>query len=82
MSDLFFHVTICSFTTKPTSIGLNVGLDVISRDDKPEGGRNDPERNDKLFGVPNVTLFPLLRSAFLKGLKYGSESYTALLSDV
>lgn len=71
-----------SFTTQPTSVGLNVGLDVISRDSKPEGARDDPEQNDKLFGVPNVTLFPLLRSAFLKGLKYGSDSYTALLSHV
>lgn len=71
-----------SFTTQPTSIGLNVGLDVISQDSKPEGARDDPGQNDKLLGVPNVTLFPLLRSAFLKGLKYGSDSYTALLSHV
>jgi protein downstream neighbor of Son len=74
---------MCSFLTQPTSIGLNVGLDVICLDSDPEGTRDDALQKDKhLFGVQNVTLFPHLRSASLKGLKYGNDSYTASLSPI
>ncbi|XP_017244417.1 uncharacterized protein LOC108216227 [Daucus carota subsp. sativus] len=72
-----------SFSTQPTSTGLNVGLEAVL-------GKYNTEVTDKdglqetsfSFGVPHAVISPLLSSAFLKGLKYCNDSYTASLSPV
>ncbi|XP_074370732.1 uncharacterized protein LOC141711919 [Apium graveolens] len=63
-----------SFTTQPTSTGLNVGLEAVS-------GKHNTETSFS-FGVPHAIISPQLDSAFLKGLIYGADSYTASLSPV
>ncbi|KAL3642771.1 hypothetical protein CASFOL_013586 [Castilleja foliolosa] len=71
-----------SFSTEATSIGLNVGLDIIAKDqsDQPEKADEQLLENDHTFGIPNTTLSLQRHSAFLKGLKYGDCSYEAFLS--
>ncbi|KAL6507801.1 hypothetical protein OROGR_023996 [Orobanche gracilis] len=74
-----------SFSTESTSVGLNVGLDILANDQSSQLAKAADEllqENGHPFGIPNTT--PSLRrhSAFLKGLKYGECSYTALLSSV
>ncbi|KAL6521213.1 hypothetical protein OROGR_017782 [Orobanche gracilis] len=74
-----------SFSTVSASAGLNVGLDILANDQSSQLANAADEllhENDHPFGIPNTT--PSLRrhSAFLKGLKYGECSYTALLSSV
>ncbi|KAL3628163.1 hypothetical protein CASFOL_027209 [Castilleja foliolosa] len=68
-----------SFSTEPTAIGLNVGLDIIAKDQSRQADEQLPE-NDNPFGIPNTTLSLQRHSAFLKGLKYGDCSYEAFLS--
>ncbi|KAK1404629.1 Protein downstream neighbor of Son [Heracleum sosnowskyi] len=63
-----------SFSTQPTSTGLNVGLEAVS-------GKHNIESSFS-FGVPHAIVSPLLDSAFLKGLNYCNDSYTASLSPV
>ncbi|GFP94930.1 hypothetical protein PHJA_001637400 [Phtheirospermum japonicum] len=71
-----------SFSTESTSIGLNVGLDIIAKDQssQPEKADEQLPENDNPFGIPNTTLSLQRQSAFLKGLKYGDCSYEAFLS--
>lgn len=74
-----------SFVTDPTSIGLNVGLDIVSQESKNaqatavEGLQGN---NNNCFGIPNAVCSSHLLSASLKGLKYSDGSYTASLSPV
>ncbi|PIN20246.1 hypothetical protein CDL12_07067 [Handroanthus impetiginosus] len=71
-----------SFVTESTSIGLNVGLDIAS-EQPPLINADEPlQKINHSFGIPNTTLSLQRRSAFLKGLKYGGDSYTAFLSSV
>ncbi|XP_071908560.1 uncharacterized protein [Coffea arabica] len=72
-----------SFVTEPTSVGLNVGLDTIGQDSHPQATTYEALPKDIWnFGIQNTSFSPHLRSAFLKGLKYNSGSYTASLSRV
>lgn len=74
---------IYSFTTEPTSIGLNVGLDNIGQDSHPQATTGEAlQKVNRNFGIQNTSFSPYLRFAFLKGLKYDSGSYTASLSNV
>ncbi|KAK6145727.1 hypothetical protein DH2020_022547 [Rehmannia glutinosa] len=73
-----------SFATESTSIGLNVGLDIIAKDQSSQLAKADKQlqESDRPFGIPNTTLSLQRSSAFVKGLKYGDCSYTAFLSPV
>ncbi|KAK9079243.1 hypothetical protein SSX86_000913 [Deinandra increscens subsp. villosa] len=72
-----------SFVTEPMSIGLNVGVDTVSHKfepkDTPVEGLHDPSCP---FGVRNTVVSHHLSRAFLKGLKFSDDSYTASLSPV
>lgn len=63
-----------SFSTQPTSTGLNVGLEAVSEKHNTETSFS--------FGVPHAIISPLLDSAFLKGLNYCNDLYRASLSPV
>lgn len=70
-----------SFVTEPASIGLNVSLDNVCQKSVPEAKAGEVfDKNKCVFGIPNTTISPQLRSAYLKGLKYCNGSYTASLS--
>ncbi|CAA0818777.1 Unknown protein [Striga hermonthica] len=73
-----------SFSTEPTSTGLNVGLDVITKDQSSHlaTANEQLQENASSFSIPNTTLSLQRHSAFLKGLKYGDGSYTAFLSPI
>ncbi|KAH6806192.1 hypothetical protein C2S51_031023 [Perilla frutescens var. frutescens] len=70
-----------SFVTESSSIGLNVGLDMVTNQASQQAEADVPE-NDDSFGIRNTTLSLQRHSAFLKGLKYGDASYTAFLSPI
>ncbi|KAK1429302.1 hypothetical protein QVD17_11508 [Tagetes erecta] len=69
-----------SFVTEPMSVGLNIGLDMVSLKSEPIDtlveGLHDP------FGVKNTVVSHHLSRGFLKGLKYSDDSYTVSLSPV
>lgn len=70
-----------SFMTEPTSIGLNVGLDIIGQDSHPQATTCEALPKEIWnFGIHNTSFSAHLRSAFLKGLKYNNGSYTVSLS--
>lgn len=71
-----------SFVTEPSSIGLNVGSGAASSDCIDAEASSNDESNKTIFcfGVPNTTVSSHLQSAFLKGLKYDGNTYTAFLS--
>ncbi|KAK6131621.1 hypothetical protein DH2020_034635 [Rehmannia glutinosa] len=71
-----------SFVTESTSIGLNVGLDIIAKDQSFQLAEAEKQASGHSFGIPNTTLSLQRSSAFVKGLKYGDCSYTAFLSPV
>ncbi|XP_076953734.1 uncharacterized protein LOC143627903 [Bidens hawaiensis] len=65
-----------SFVTEPISVGLNVGLDVVSY--KLEG----LQELSCPFGVKDTVVSHHLSRGFLKGLKYCNDSYAVSLSPV
>ncbi|GER41831.1 protein downstream neighbor of Son [Striga asiatica] len=73
-----------SFSTEPTSTGLNIGLDVITKDQSSHlaTAHEQLQESESSFSIPNTTLSLQRHSAFLKGLKYGDGSYTAFLSPI
>lgn len=73
-----------SFVTEPASIGLNVGSRAASSDciDAEASSNDESKKTIFCFGVPNTTVSSHLQSAFLKGLKYDGNTYTALLSPI
>ncbi|KAL1549247.1 protein downstream neighbor of Son-like [Salvia divinorum] len=72
-----------SFVTESTSIALNVGLDTVTNQPPQQAkAGKQMEENEFSFGIPNTTLSLQRHSAFLKGLKYGDTSYTALVSPI
>ncbi|XP_059668609.1 uncharacterized protein LOC132313713 [Cornus florida] len=73
-----------SFVTEPTSIGLNVGLEIVRQKSDPRATAVEglQESSHAAFGIRNAIYYPQLLSAFLKGLKYCNGSYTASLSPV
>lgn len=72
-----------SFVIEPMSIGLNVGLDVVSHKSDPkatlDGGLHEQSCP---FGVRNTVVSSHLSRGFLKSLKYSDDSYTASLLPV
>lgn len=64
------------------SIGLNIGSNVDGESCDLQASAKDDgvEKSMFCFRVPNTTLSSHLQSAFLKGLKYEGNSYTAFLS--
>lgn len=61
---------------EPISVGLNVGLDVVSY--KLDGSQ-EPSCP---FGVKDTVVSHHLSRGFLKGLKYCNDSYAVSLSPV
>uniref|UniRef100_A0A5B6YNA1 Protein downstream neighbor of Son n=1 Tax=Davidia involucrata TaxID=16924 RepID=A0A5B6YNA1_DAVIN len=72
-----------SFGTEHASIGLNAGLEIITQKSNPQATTVEGlQEISHAFGIRNTILSPHLRSAFLKGLKYCNDSYTASISPV
>ncbi|KAA8518426.1 hypothetical protein F0562_015900 [Nyssa sinensis] len=72
-----------SFVTEPASIGLNAALEIISQKSNPQAKEVEGlQESCHVFGIRNTILSPHLHSAFLKGLKYCNDSYTASPSPV
>ncbi|XP_057467426.1 uncharacterized protein LOC130756823 isoform X1 [Actinidia eriantha] len=72
-----------SFVTESTSIGLNAGLETICQNSNPQPAPVEGlQENSSAFGIPNTIVSTKLCSAFLKGLKYSNDSYTASVSSV
>ncbi|GAA0166942.1 hypothetical protein LIER_21986 [Lithospermum erythrorhizon] len=72
-----------SFVPETTSIGLNVGLDIFHQDSDVRGAKEDPlQNNDNPFGINNAVFSPHIRSGYVKGLKFRSDSYIASVSTV
>ncbi|KAI3823388.1 hypothetical protein L1987_04823 [Smallanthus sonchifolius] len=72
-----------SFVVEPSSIGLNVGLDMVSR--KSEARDTALEGLHELscpFGVRDTVVSHHLSRGFLKGLKYSDDLYTVSLSPI
>ncbi|KAL8517620.1 hypothetical protein ACS0TY_015750 [Phlomoides rotata] len=65
-----------SFVIEPSSIGLNVGLEISAG----QGGEQSETENGHPFGIPNTTLSLHKHNGYIKGLKYADTSYTAFLS--
>ncbi|PWA94951.1 donson [Artemisia annua] len=72
-----------SFVIEPMSIGLNVGLDVVSQKSEPKDATVEGlHEQSHSFGVRNTVVCHQLSHGFLKGLKYSDDSYTVSLSPV
>ncbi|PIA54198.1 hypothetical protein AQUCO_00900626v1 [Aquilegia coerulea] len=72
-----------SFTTEPTSFGLNVALDtVFPKSDTEMDTSEGLQESSLIFGIPEAMTSLSLRSAILRSLKYSNESYTASLMPV
>nr|XP_043613686.1 protein downstream neighbor of Son-like [Erigeron canadensis] len=72
-----------SFVVEPMSIGLNVGLDIISQKSEAKDKAVDGLHEKSCpFGIKNTVVSHHLTSGFLKGLKYSDDSYTVSLSPV
>ncbi|KAB1222510.1 Protein downstream neighbor of Son [Morella rubra] len=71
-----------SFTTEPTSVGLNVALGTACEKSASQAASGEGLQESYAFGIPEATVSPYLCSGFLKGLKYAGGSYTASLSPV
>ncbi|KVH90526.1 Donson [Cynara cardunculus var. scolymus] len=68
---------------EPMSIGLNVGLDVVSHKPDPKATSDGGSHEQSCpFGVRNTVVSSRLSRGFLKSLKYSDDSYTASLSPV
>ncbi|ONK65543.1 uncharacterized protein A4U43_C07F38180 [Asparagus officinalis] len=72
-----------SFTTEPSSIGLNVALEFLCQGHDPstDSSNSLPKDGDAL-GVPEAIPSPQLRSSSLKSLKYSNGSYVAYVTPV
>ncbi|KAB1205646.1 hypothetical protein CJ030_MR7G017818 [Morella rubra] len=72
---------LLSFTTEPTSVGLNVALGTACEKSASQAASGEGlQESSYAFGIPEATVSPYLCSGFLKGLKYAGGSYTASLS--
>ncbi|KAF9595430.1 hypothetical protein IFM89_000348 [Coptis chinensis] len=72
-----------SFTTEPTSIGLNVALDISSfKSDIEIDSCNGLQESSQTFGITEAVISPCLRLASLRGLKFSNDSYKACLMPV
>ncbi|KAJ9554977.1 hypothetical protein OSB04_009591 [Centaurea solstitialis] len=72
-----------SFVIEPMSIGLNVGLDVVSNKSDPKATTDGGLHEESCpFGVRNTVVSSHLSRGVLKSLKYSDDSYTASLSPV
>ncbi|KAI7725790.1 hypothetical protein M8C21_013961 [Ambrosia artemisiifolia] len=65
-----------SFVLEPISVGLNVGLDVVSHKLEESHEPSCP------FGVSDTVVSHHLSRGFLKGLKYSNDSYTVSVSPI
>ncbi|XP_062204223.1 uncharacterized protein LOC133906360 isoform X2 [Phragmites australis] len=70
-SDASFDLTIA---TEPSSMGLNVALNSMSRSTQPEA---PPPDSCASFGIPDAVLVPSLHSASLRRLSYTDGEYAA-----
>ena len=76
-------VCVCSFTTEPTSIGLNAAVETVGQKSDTQAATGEAiQESTYAFGVPEAVVTSYMHSAFLKGLKYANGSYTARLSPV
>ena len=74
---------VCSFTTEPTSIGLNAAVETVGQKSHTQAATGEAiQESTYAFGVPEAVVISYMHSAFLKGLKYANGSYTARLSPV
>ncbi|XP_062112345.1 uncharacterized protein LOC133823532 isoform X2 [Humulus lupulus] len=72
-----------SFSTEPTSTGLNVALEAVSEKPDTQAAAGEGLKDASYaFGIPEAVVTPQLHSGFLKGLKYSNGSYTASLSPI
>ncbi|CBI34121.3 uncharacterized protein LOC100257121 [Vitis vinifera] len=72
-----------SFTTEPTSIGLNAAVETVGQKSDTQAATGEAiQESTYAFGVPEAVVTSYMHSAFLKGLKYANGSYTARLSPV
>lgn len=68
---------------EPMSIGLNVGLDMVSQKTDPKGTPVEAVCEQSCpFGVKNTVVSYHLSSGFLKSLKYSDGSYNVSLLQV
>ncbi|XP_004305562.1 PREDICTED: protein downstream neighbor of son homolog [Fragaria vesca subsp. vesca] len=70
-----------SFTSDPTSIGLNVTIEAApEKSNSQEGAAEDFQSSSSAFGIPESIVTPNLRLGLLKSLKFSNGSYTASVS--